>query len=87
MEKERKEKLFEHFINDCRKDTDQLEKKINTLLEYKKEFDSEYYRKTFERLNLMSSVFRLIERMGLLFGRKFYEQTTSKSLLLSTDKK
>lgn len=84
---QKKEKIFEEFIGECREDTDKLNKKARTLLEYEKEFNSEYYQKTFERLDFMASIFKLIESFGLLFGRNFYEKRSSEALLSSNNQK
>jgi len=83
--KQKKEKLFEEFIGECGEDIKRLEKKINTLREYQKEFDSEYYQKTFEKLDFMASTFKLIESLGLLLGRKFNEEQRNYKALASSN--
>jgi len=85
--KQKKEKIFEEFIGECREDADKLNKKVRTLLEYKEEFNSGYYQKTFERLDFMASTFKLIESLGLLLGRNFNEERNSKALLSSNNQK
>lgn len=59
-EKEKKEKRFEDFLNECRKKTDFLISDYKLILEYKKEFNSDFYNRTFEKWDLLVSIKHLI---------------------------
>jgi ParB-like chromosome segregation protein Spo0J len=78
--KQKKEKLFEQYIKECREDLDRLNKKIRTLFDYQEEFNSDYYRNTFERLDFMASAFKFFDSMKSLLGGNFYDKATYKSL-------
>lgn len=80
---QKKEKLFEEFIKECQVDIKKLNTKINTILQYKKEFDSDYYRKTSERLHFISSAFQLMIGLSDLLGGKQIEKRNYKALIHS----
>ena len=75
-EKEKKEKKFEDFIKDCGKKVDSLKDDIKTLLDFKEDFDSEYYKRSFERWNLLEAIESLLFYINKLNGEK--NETTKK---------
>jgi len=54
------EKRFEEFLRDCRRKTDSLIQDFQTIIDFKKDFDSDFYNQTFEKWDLIESIDRLI---------------------------
>jgi len=55
-EKEEKEKEFEEFIEECSKLINTLNRKLDMLIDFKSDFDSKYYKKTFARFEFDGAV-------------------------------
>jgi hypothetical protein len=63
-----KTKDFIEYINECRQAITSASAKLIKLLEYKKEFDSDFYQKTFERYDFITSAKIIIQRLQRLIG-------------------
>lgn len=58
--KKEEEKRFEDFLRDCRRKTDSLIQDFQTIIDFKRDFDSDFYNQTFEKWDLIESIDRLI---------------------------
>lgn len=64
------EKRFEDFIGECSGDTRKVTKKINTLVEFKEDFDSKFYKDSFERPFFENAVDLLLISLTRLLGKQ-----------------
>jgi len=64
----RKQRNFEDFLKECRRDADKFERKVQILLDYKEAFDSQYYKQTFEAFDFKFSATKLMVSLAKLFG-------------------
>lgn len=65
-DKKKKEKEFAEYIEECSKLINTLNRKLETLINFKSDFDSAYYKETFERFSFDTSIDMLRVRLKQL---------------------
>jgi len=72
LQREEKDDLkkFEAFIRECADDINAVTEKIDTLIEFKKEFDSEIYQDRIERLFFENAIDSFLEKISQLRSKK-----------------
>jgi ParB-like chromosome segregation protein Spo0J len=65
-----KTKDFLGYIEECAKLVRSLSGKIHKLIDFKKDFDSEFYFQTFERFDFITSAKTLVRKLDILIGEK-----------------
>ena len=63
-------KKFEAFIKECASKINGVTEKIDILLEYKEEFDSEIYQDRIERLFFENAIDLFLEKISQLRSKK-----------------